>query len=156
MDRERVLLVEDNIEYASDLRMLLQHRFEVRCVQDAVAAEEALAEQPFDQPFDAVLVDLDLPAGLAGGGPEEGRELALRTRARHGAGVRIVVLSQEVPEHLRAELEAVADAVLTKSCSIEEVEAALSRGGGKGAARRWQEHQRTPPTHCQPPVDRES
>jgi CheY-like chemotaxis protein len=89
LGRERwVLLVDDDAAHLAMVRGLLEPLgFQVRTASDAATAL-ALAAQV--QP-DLVLCDVML-------GRENGWELAARLRARHGAAMRIVMLSGERPQ----------------------------------------------------------
>jgi CheY-like chemotaxis protein len=115
--RHRVLIVDDDLPFAESLRTLLEPEFDVVLAGDAGEGLFRLERECFC----ATIFDLDLPPVLSGGGPEEGVSLALQTRSRWGEDLPIVVLSRRVPEHLRAALGKIANAVLEKPPSPERI-----------------------------------
>jgi len=66
-----VLLVDDDREFARAVALLLRHDFEIETVEDGDAALKAHARRAYD----AVLLDIELPAG------EDGLEILRRIRA---------------------------------------------------------------------------
>ena len=115
----RLLVVDDNIDAAESLALLLQqHRFEVRM---AHSGEEALAQLD-GFAVDAVLVDIGLPR-------MDGYELAARLRARLGGdALRLVALTGYGRQHDRAKAIAAGfDAHLAKPVTPQALLTTLSR-----------------------------
>ncbi len=119
--KHRVLMVEDDLQYAESITLLLGSQFEISATHDAGSGLESIQAGSFD----AVILDLDLPPALAGGGSEEGFTLATRVRQIYGDALPIIILTREVPEHLKAALPEVVDAVLLKSSSADAIENSL-------------------------------
>ncbi|WP_198320733.1 hybrid sensor histidine kinase/response regulator [Azohydromonas aeria] len=115
----RVLVVDDNVDAADSLAMMLQLiGHEARAVHDGAAAlEQAPAWQP-----DIVLLDIGLP-GM------DGYEVARRLRADAAlAGTLLVALTGWGSEaDKRRSAEAGFDAHLTKPVALGDVEAVLAR-----------------------------
>ena len=91
-----VLIVEDNVDQAQTLRMLLAdkgHTLEI-APSGPAALEAARRKRP-----DVVLLDLGLP-GL------DGIEVAKRLRLEHGDAIRIIVISAYGSESVREQTDA--------------------------------------------------
>ena len=119
--KHSLLVIEDDPIYAESLSFLLEPHFRVETVSDARRGLERLATSGFD----ALILDLDLPPTVAGGGPEEGLMAATRIRESMGLRLPIAILTREVPEHMKTALAALVDVVLLKSTPIDEVESRL-------------------------------
>jgi CheY-like chemotaxis protein/two-component sensor histidine kinase len=120
----RVLVVDDNVDGAETLAMLL--RLEGHQVQTAYDGATVLAAAGGFRP-DVVLLDISLPGGLTG------YDLAPRLRERPGLeGVLLVALTgygQE--EDKRRATDAGFDAHLTKPADLPELHALLAKGRGR-------------------------
>jgi CheY-like chemotaxis protein len=117
----RVLVVEDHPDGRASLRLLLQAwGYEVEVAADGgEGVEKALSWRP-----DVAVVDIGLPV-------LSGFEVAQRTRAALGAGVRLVALTAYHDAEGRAR-GAGFDDFLTKPADPDELAQAL-RGGGAPA-----------------------
>ena len=119
--RHPILVVEDDSAVADDLTLLLGEWFDISTASNARQGLRRLQETAYH----ALVLDLDLPASLAGGGPLEGFTLATWTRSEFKNSVPIVVFTREVPDHLTGRLESLVDAIFLKSSPISELEACL-------------------------------
>ena len=119
----RILLVEDD-PVLSDVmqRSLRQHG----CRVDAAATLDAARHWWRTQPFDAVLLDLNLPVcGAARGGMGNGLDLVREARARGDRTPVLVLTARDRTEQRIAGLDAGADDYLVKPFDLAEVEARL-------------------------------
>ncbi len=114
-----LLLVEDDPDTQTMMRMMLHNLFEVRVAANSDALRETLAEEPA---ITAVLMDISLKGG------EDGLQLTrfLRAQARFLTTPIIAVTAHASTEHQRMALEAGCDAVLTKPVKREQILDALA------------------------------
>ncbi len=121
----RVLLVEDNVDFATllcDALSLTGH--EVRVVGDGEAALTVAREvRP-----DFVLCDIGLPGELTGYDVAR----ALRAEAALGETTVVALTGYGRPEDVARALSAGFDAHLTKPVDLETLERLMSRGAGRG------------------------
>lgn len=128
--KHALLVIEDDCVYAESLSLLLEARFRVETEPDAGKGLARLAAGAFD----ALILDLDLPPAIAGGGPEEGLMTARKIRESMRLTLPIAILTREIPEHMKRGLARFADAILLKSVSIDVVEKRLLELLARGAA----------------------
>src|SRR5262249_19336851 len=119
--QRRVMIVDDNVDSAVSLAMLLQlQRHEVNVVHDGREALEAVRRH---QP-EIVFIDIGLP-GM------DGHEVARRLRQEHGRENLLLVAmtgyGQE--EYRRKSQDAGVDAHMVKPVDLNEVQSFLARGG---------------------------
>lgn len=111
----RILLVEDDALLGDGLRAgLKQAGFGVDWVQDGVAADTAVATEPFA----AVVLDLGLPR-------MSGLELLRRLRSRGDAVPVLILTARDAVDDRIAGLDAGADDYLVKPCDLGELAARL-------------------------------
>ncbi len=122
-----LLVVEDDPDTQTMMRMMLHNLFEVRVASDRDAVRDTLAEEPA---IDAVLMDISLKGG------EDGLQLTrfLRSQARFRRVPIVAVTAHASSEHQRMALEAGCDAVLTKPVKREQILAALAEARRTAAA----------------------
>ncbi|MFC7207489.1 ATP-binding protein [Comamonas endophytica] len=117
LERRRVLVVDDNVDAAEGLSMLLDLLgMEVRTAHDGASGLKAAAE------FTPGLVLLDI------GMPDmDGYELARRLRAAHGAQcpTLVVVSGWGQPEDRQRSMDAGVDAHLVKPVGLEQLQEVL-------------------------------
>jgi PAS domain S-box-containing protein len=120
----RILIVDDNVDGANSLALLLRlEGHEVKVVHDGQAALEAAGEfRP-----EAVLLDIGLPRGM------DGYEVAIRLRALPGLGsVLIVALTGYGQEEDRQRSSAAGfSAHLVKPVNLDLLREALARAGAR-------------------------
>jgi len=117
MDGKRVLVVDDNIDAAEGLRMLLDLLgMEVRTAHDGTSGLAAAAEFAPE----LVLLDIGMP-------DMDGYELARRLRAAHGAQCAklVVVSGWGQPEDRQRSADAGVDAHLVKPVGLEQLQEVL-------------------------------
>jgi PAS domain S-box-containing protein len=125
MQPRRVLIVDDNVDAADSLSMLLA--LQGHATQVAYGAKEALAALEAFRP-DVALLDIGLPE-------MNGYELAQRLRAMaHLAGLRLIALTGygQLEDQQRA-LAAGFNAHLAKPVDLPALERALAGGGGESS-----------------------
>ncbi|MBI1945601.1 MAG: response regulator [Deltaproteobacteria bacterium] len=121
----RVLIVEDNAvnRRVAEL-MLARLGCDVRAVDGGNAAIDAVRAQPFD----VVLLDIQMP-------DLDGLEVARRVRAAHGARPRIVMMTASAqPNDAEAAATAGADGFLAKPVSLQQLASALDAARAASAA----------------------
>jgi PAS domain S-box-containing protein len=116
-ERERILIVDDNVDMLSYLQGLLSQHYDVDTAADGLAALRQIhAFEDNSTPYDLVLTDIMMPQ-------MDGMELlhSLRTDP-HISGIPIILLSARAGEEAQVEgLEARADDYLTKPFSAQEL-----------------------------------
>lgn len=124
--RQRVLLVDDNVDSTEPLSLLLQAKGHDTRV--AVEGEAAITLAEEFQPT-CVVLDLGLP-GI------DGYEVARRMRAKHGPGLTLVALTGWAGKDVRAKAaEAGFDYHLVKPVNWEELERIVTAVGGQSRLR---------------------
>ena len=122
LQRRRVLVVDDNVDAAEGLRLLLTLLgMDVRAAHDGASGLVAAAEfRP-----DLVLLDIGMP-------DMDGYELARRLRAAHGAQcpTLVVVSGWGQPEDRQRSLDAGIDAHLVKPVGLEQLQEVLASAQG--------------------------
>ncbi len=116
-NRKRVLIVDDQPQVRSALRLLLREELDVTIVGEASDLERALELVSVEQP-DLVLLDWELPT--------QGGAVALAGLRTARPGLTVIALSGR-PEARRAALAARADAFVSKGDPPENL--LLSVGG---------------------------
>ncbi len=107
--RQRVLVVEDDVNIARVLQLELEHEgFEVEVCADGAAAIERALKQP-----DLIILDVLLPR-------IDGLEVCRRVRRHSSVPIIMLTAKDAVPDRISG-LDAGADDYLTKPFSIEEL-----------------------------------
>lgn len=108
-----VLLVDDHMAFTECLTAVLDNEPDIRCVDTATSAEEAMRSLARAQP-DVVLLDIDLP-------DRDGLELARRIRRAH-PGTQVLVLTAHTdPGVVRRSIASDVVGVLSKTSPIRTV-----------------------------------
>ncbi|NJN64286.1 MAG: response regulator [Acidobacteria bacterium] len=119
MSKPRILLVDDDHEFLRRFLLLGEEHFDLKTATDGSSALRAVAEDPFD----AVLLDVDLGKGLSG--------IDVLTRLRQEArDVPVIMVSgDETPSTIVAAIRAGASDYISKRPNLEllrvKIEAAL-------------------------------
>lgn len=109
--KARLLLLEDDPNLAESVSEYLEeHGFEVVCVYDAQAAEDAL----FEQKFDLLLLDVNVPGG-------DGFSLLKTSRGGGNATPAIFITSRSAMSDLEKGFESGADDYLRKPFELREL-----------------------------------
>ncbi|MEE1619345.1 response regulator transcription factor [Brachybacterium sp. J153] len=123
----RVLLADDQALLRSGLAALLRLEKDFEVVGEAATCAEALDLVERERP-DVLLLDVQMPAGMRGGGqsgPADGLEVA---EALRGSGVRIIVLTTfGRAGYLRRTLAAGADGFMVKDAPVDRLVDAIRR-----------------------------
>jgi len=115
--RKRILVVDDNVDAADSLALLLSFdRHEVHTVYDGIEAIEAAHERLFD----VIILDIGLPQ-------LDGYEVARRIRARKNDSVLVALTGYGQAEDLEQARAAGFDAHLMKPVALEELKRVLDR-----------------------------
>lgn len=138
----RILLVEDDKMIGEGLhKALRQSAFSVNWVQDGIAAENSLQ----DEPYDLVILDIGLPG-------KSGLDVLKNLRARHEAVPVLVLTARDAVSDRVKGLDLGADDYMLKPFALEELEARvrslLRRQAGQ--AGEWLEYKNlrlNPKTH---------
>ncbi len=122
-----LLVVEDDPDSQTMMRMMLHNIFELRVAANGDALRETLAEEPA---IEGVLMDISLTSG------EDGLQLTriLRSQARFRTTPIIAVIAHASTEHQRMAIEAGCDAVLTKPVKREQILSALAESRRSASA----------------------
>lgn len=121
----RVLIVEDNAVNRRVAEIMLAR---LGCVVSAVDGGNAAIEAVMTQPFDVVLLDIQMP-------DLDGLEVARRMRACHGARPSIVMMTASAqPNDADAATAAGADGFLAKPVSLQQLATALDVVRAPGAS----------------------
>jgi CheY-like chemotaxis protein len=123
MDRQKILIVDDNADQRGMLKLFLElEGFEIAVAGNGDEALAALAAQPFD----VLITDLFMPE-------KDGIETIAEVKKR-APKTRIVALSGRISQHgsdyLSVAREIGADAALRKSADPQELVAILRRFAG--------------------------
>ena len=115
----KLLVVDDNLDAAESLRMLLEMtEHEVDCVYSGPAAVESATSQAYD----AIICDIGLPGDLDGFGVAQALREHEKTR-----GIRLIALSGHGQDSDKmASLNAGFHTHLVKPASLDQLQAALS------------------------------
>ena len=120
--QKRLLLIDDEEEFSSDLVFLLDGPYQIVCASGSNEAIELLEKEKTD----LVILDLHMPSFYAEEDAWEGVELLRLIRKKWGGsgrgGIPVIILSKMVSEEARRECEKLeADALLAKPPEIEEL-----------------------------------
>lgn len=117
MDKDRILIVEDNAFFLQFLKETLHSRFPSIDILEAGGGEEALQKIETSLP-NIILMDLRLPG-------ENGLELTKRIKAQHPDIIVVIITNYDLPEYREAAYQCRADHFLTKDYFLKMMESIL-------------------------------